>query len=68
MFDYCAAIAELKAAAPGMKFIMMPGVKDVVESYDSLRHAPARLERDFYMLSNQTMFRKNGLRVVRTGI
>ncbi|OQA82264.1 MAG: hypothetical protein BWY31_03304 [Lentisphaerae bacterium ADurb.Bin242] len=62
LFDYCAAIAELKAAAPGMKFIMMPGVKDVVESYDSLRHAPARLERDFYMLSNQTILCRNGLR------
>jgi len=61
LFDYCGALAELKASTPGMKLLMMPGVKDVVESYDSLRHAPARLERDFYMLANQTILQGNAL-------
>ena len=61
LFDYCGTLAELKASLPEMKLLIMPGVKDVVESYDSLRHAPARLERDLYMLANQTYIHSNSL-------
>ena len=61
LFDYCAALAELKASLPGMKLINLIGVKDVVESYDSLRHAPSRLERDFYALANQTILKNDSL-------
>ncbi len=56
VFDFAAMIAEMRAALPGMKVIVMPGVKDVVESYDSLRHAPMRLERDIFATVSQSCF------------
>ncbi|MEI6423257.1 MAG: hypothetical protein WCP55_13630 [Lentisphaerota bacterium] len=43
----------MKAFVPGMKIIFLHGVKDVVESYDLMRHAPGRLEREVFTLSNQ---------------
>ena len=49
-------IAEMRAILPKMKVIVMPGVKDVVESYDALRHAPCRLERDIFANVNQSIF------------
>jgi hypothetical protein len=52
-FDFAATLAEMKALVPAMKVIFLHGVKDVVESYDLLRHAPARLEREFFTLANQ---------------
>ena len=52
-FDFAATLAEMKALVPGMKLLFLHGVKDVVESYDLLRHAPGRLEREVFTLSNQ---------------
>ncbi len=52
-FDFAAVFAELRAFVPEMKLLFLHGVKDVVESYDLLRHAPARLEREFFTLSQQ---------------
>ena len=52
-FDFAATLAEMKALAPEMKLIFLHGVKDVTESYDLLRHAPGRLEREVFTLSNQ---------------
>lgn len=52
-FDFAATLAEMKAFVPGMKVIFLHGIKDVVESYDLLRHAPGRLDREVYTLTNQ---------------
>ena len=57
VFDFSAMIAEMRAVLPEMKLIVMPGVKDVVESYDALRHAPCRLERDIFANCNQHIWR-----------
>lgn len=51
-FDLNATLLELKAFVPGMKLVCMHGVKDVVESYDLLRHQPARLSREVFSLAN----------------
>ena len=56
VFDFSTMIAEMRAILPKMKIIVMPGVKDVVESYDALRHAPCRLERDIFANVNQSIF------------
>ena len=48
LFDNSAIINELRVTLPECKLIVMVGVKDVVESFDPLRHAPMRLERDIY--------------------
>lgn len=52
-FELAATLAEMKAFVPEMKVIFLHGIKDVVESYDLLRHSPARLEREFFTLANQ---------------
>ncbi len=56
VFDFSAMIAEMRAVLPEMKLIVMPGVKDVVESYDALRHAPCRLARDIFANCNQSVW------------
>ena len=60
LFNFAASMAELKAALPNVKLIMLTPVKDVVESFNSIRHAPHRLERDFYFIANQTIAGKAG--------
>lgn len=67
MFDFSAMIAEMRAVLPSMKIIVMPGVKDVVESYDTLRHAPARLERDIFAAVNQSVYRDGRARRAADG-
>ncbi len=52
-FDFAATLLDLRAMAPQMEVIFLFGVKDVVESYDLLRHAPGRLEREFFTVANQ---------------
>jgi len=52
-FDFAATLAEMKAFVPEMKILFLHGIKDVVESYDLLRHAPAKLEREVFTLANQ---------------
>ena len=51
-FDFLTTLADTKAMLPDTKIIFLHGVKDVVESYDLLRHAPSRLEREFFSLTN----------------
>jgi len=60
-FDFAATLAEMKAFLPEVKVIFLHGVKDVVESYDLLKHAPGRLEREFFTLSNTYINNKNHL-------
>jgi len=59
-FDFAATLAEMKALVPDMKLLFLHGVKDVVESYDLLRHAPARLEREVFTLANQFIRTEDG--------
>ncbi|MEI6503555.1 MAG: hypothetical protein WCP21_21295, partial [Armatimonadota bacterium] len=60
-FDFAATLAEMKAFLPDMKLIFLHGVKDVCESYDLLRHAPSRLEREVYTLANQLQVTPEGI-------
>jgi hypothetical protein len=59
-FEFAATLAEMKAFAPEMKVLFLHGVKDVVESYDLLRHAPSRLEREVFTLANQYLVGGDG--------
>ncbi len=51
-YEYLAMLMTIKAYAPEMKLITLHGVKDVVENWDLLRHAPTMLQREFYSLAN----------------
>ncbi len=66
-FDFAATLAELKAHLTSMKLLFLHGVKDVCESYDLLRHAPSRLEREVYTLANQMRVTPDGLERCATG-
>ncbi len=59
VFEHSAIIAEFKTVLPKCKLIVMSAVKDVVESFDPLRHAPARLERDIFVNTNQCLLSNN---------
>ena len=59
-FDFSATLAEMKAFVPEMKLIFLHGLKDVCESYDLMRHAPSRLEREVYTLANQMRVTADG--------
>ena len=50
--DFAATAMELKALLPNVKFLSLTPCKDVVESFNSIRHAPSQLERDFHILAN----------------
>ena len=67
-FDIFAETAELAAALPGVKILALTGIQDVVESYNSILHAPARLERDIYCVMNQTMMTENGEKRCTDGV
>lgn len=58
--SYAAALAEIKAACPGLKLIMLHGIKDVEEFWDNLRLAPASYERELYKLSNMFVRHASG--------
>jgi len=51
-FNFLTTLADTKAMLPTTKILFLHGVKDVVESYDLLRHAPAKLEREVFSLTN----------------
>ncbi len=52
-FELAAQLAEIKVCLPRVKQLFLHGVKDVVESYDLIRHGTASLMREVYMMSNQ---------------
>jgi hypothetical protein len=51
-YKFLAMLMEIKAYSPDMKLITLHGVKDVVENWDLIRHAPTMLQREFYSLAN----------------
>ncbi len=61
IFDYRGSLAEFKACMPDAKLIFLDPVKDVLENWDALRHVPARLERDTWLLANETILRHGEL-------
>ncbi len=50
--QFMAAIARLKADVPECRLILLNGVKDGLEQYSALRHAPTRLESDVQAFVN----------------
>lgn len=51
-YEFAATMFEIKACAPGFKLLILNGIKDVVEEWDSLRHSPTGYEREIYALAN----------------
>jgi hypothetical protein len=51
-YDFLAMLMEIKACTPGMKLLFLHGIRDVVENYDLLRHAPPKLEKELYSMAN----------------
>lgn len=45
-------IMRLKAYLPGVKFILLNCIKDNMEQYNILRHAPSMLESDVFSMAN----------------
>lgn len=66
--DYASALAEIKAAAPDFKLVFLHGIKDVVESWDNLRHATPGYERELYKLSDLYYLDEKGLRRSSDGL
>lgn len=67
-FELAAQLAELKLCLPGVKQLFLHGVKDVVESYDLLRHGTASLMREVYAMSNQFVFHRGRLQRAADGL
>ena len=55
---YNAVLQELKMSVPEMKLIFLHCIKDAGESYDVIRHAPGKLEHEFFRLAN--LFYRDG--------
>lgn len=49
---YNSVLQEIKMSVPEMKLLFLHCIKDSGESYDVLRHTPAKLEHEFFRLSN----------------
>jgi hypothetical protein len=59
-YDYLAMLMLIRAYAPDIELIFLHPIKDVVEDWDLLRHAPAMLEREIYALGNVFHTRSDG--------
>lgn len=57
LHEFSAVMAEMSAAMPNTKILMMPCMQDTVECYDAIAHAPGMFERDFFILAAQQIFR-----------
>ena len=57
LHEFCAVASELAVMMPHTKVLLMPAIRDVVESFDVLYHAPAMLERDMMLLGSQRLLR-----------
>ena len=51
-YEYLSMLMHIKACVPDTKLIFLHSIKDVVENWDLLRHAPPLFEREVYALSN----------------
>lgn len=59
-YEFLSMLMHLKACVPDTKLIFLHSVKDVVENWDLLRHAPPLFEREVYALSNVYHRQPNG--------
>ena len=66
--EFDAVMSEMTAAMPGVKIIIMPSVKDIVETYDALEHAPCLYERDLNMQTAQHVLRDGKLKRCADGL
>lgn len=66
--EFDAVMSEMTAAMPGVKIIIMPSVKDIVETYDALEHAPCLYERDLYMQTAQHILHNGKLKRCADGL
>ncbi|MBR1966282.1 MAG: hypothetical protein IKA22_06705 [Lentisphaeria bacterium] len=57
---YNSVLQEIKMSVPEMKLLFLHCIKDSGESYDVLRHTPAKLEHEFFRLSNLFYIDSNG--------
>ena len=64
--QFMATIARLKADVPECRLILLNGVKDGLEQYSALRHAPTRLESDMQAFANVFYQRRRCLDGVMT--
>jgi len=51
-YEFLSMLMHVKACVPDTKLIFLHNIKDVVENWDLLRHAPPLFEREVYALSN----------------
>lgn len=66
--DYPAVLREIRTFAPQFKLIFLHGIKDVVENWDNLRHAPCAYERELCRLANSYYFNGNMLERAASGL
>lgn len=66
--EFNAVLSEMTASMPGVRILMMPSVKDVVENYDALAHAPALYERDVHLQAAQHIMRNGALKRCADGV
>lgn len=59
--EFDAVLSEMTAAMPGVKVLILPAVRDVVECYDAFDHAPCLFERDLRMQTAQHILRDGAL-------
>lgn len=64
--QFMATIVRLKAEVPQCRLILLNGVKDGLEQYSALRHAPTRLESDLQAFANVFYQRRRCLDGVMT--
>lgn len=65
-YDFIAMLLEIRAFAPDLKLFFLHGIKDIVEYWDNLRHAPASYERELFSLANCYCRRVDGTLVSAT--
>ncbi|MBO4630585.1 MAG: hypothetical protein J5858_01545, partial [Lentisphaeria bacterium] len=68
LHEFDAVLSEMTASMPGVKILIMPSVKDVVENYDALEHAPSLYERDVYVQAAQHILRDGRLKRCADGL
>ncbi|MBS1370325.1 MAG: hypothetical protein HPZ91_10260 [Lentisphaeria bacterium] len=65
--EFAAQLMEFAAAMPHTRMLFLHGVRDAVESYDLLRHAPSWIEGDFFLQSNLFIRRDGALKTAADG-
>ncbi|MBE6357560.1 MAG: hypothetical protein E7058_10730 [Lentisphaerae bacterium] len=66
--DYPAVLREIRTFAPEFKLIFLHGIKDVVENWDNLRHAPCAYERELCRLANSYYFNGETMERAASGL